>query len=143
NPILAKFAVFAAFATLCLIGVGGIVTSKGVGMSVPDWPTSYGYNMFLFPISQWVGGIREEHTHRLFASGVGLLTTILAVWIWLKEERKWLRWLGVIAFFGVVFQGVLGGVRVVLKMDEIGIFHAGLAQAFLCLMVAIAVVLSA
>src|SRR5436190_16412845 len=142
NPLLAKFAAFTAFATLCLIGIGGIVTSKGVGMSVPDWPTTYGYNMFLFPISQWVGGIREEHTHRLFASWVGLLTTILAVWIFLKEERRGLRWLGVVAFVGVVLQGVLGGMRVVLKMDGLGIPHAALAQGFLCLLVAISLFLS-
>lgn len=142
NPWLAKFAVFTAFATLFLIGVGGIVTSKGVGMSVPDWPTTYGYNMFLFPISQWVGGIREEHSHRLFASWVGFLTTILAIWIWLKDDRKWLRWLGVAAFFAVVLQGVLGGLRVVLKMDGLGIPHAALAQSFLCLLVAISLFLS-
>lgn len=142
NPWLKRFAVFTAVATLCLIGIGGIVTSKGVGMSVPDWPTTYGYNMFLFPISKWVGGIREEHSHRLFASWVGLLTTILAVWLWIKEDRRWLRWLGVIAFFAVVLQGVLGGLRVVLIKDEIGIFHAGLAQAFFCLTVAIAIFLS-
>jgi cytochrome c oxidase assembly protein subunit 15 len=142
NPWLAKFAAFTALATLCLIGVGGLVTSKGVGMSVPDWPTTYGYNMFLFPISKWVGGIREEHTHRLFASWVGMLTTILAFWLWLREERRWLRWLGVIAFFGVVLQGVLGGLRVVLKMDNLGIPHAALAQSFLCLLVAISLFLS-
>lgn len=142
NPLLAKFAAFAAVATLCLIGIGGIVTSKGVGMSVPDWPTTYGYNMFLFPISKWVGGIREEHSHRLFASLVGMLTTILAVWIWLKEERPWLRKLGFLALFAVIMQGVLGGLRVVLKMDGLGIPHAGLAQAYFCLMVAIAVFLS-
>jgi heme a synthase len=142
NPWLTKFAVFTAFATLCLIGVGGLVTSKGVGMSVPDWPTTYGYNMFLFPISQWVGGIREEHSHRLFASWVGMLTTILAVWIWLKDERRWLRWLGLVAFIGVVLQGVLGGLRVVLKMDGLGIPHAALAQSFLCLLVAISLFLS-
>lgn len=142
NPWLARFAAFTALATLCLIGVGGLVTSKGVGMSVPDWPTTYGYNMFLFPISKWVGGIREEHTHRLFASWVGLLTTILMVWLWIKEERRWLRWLGVAAFFSVILQGVLGGLRVVLKMDNLGIPHAGLAQAFLCLLVAISLFLS-
>ena len=142
NPWLTKFAVFTALATLFLIGVGGIVTSKGVGMSVPDWPTTYGYNMFLFPISQWVGGIREEHSHRLFASWVGFLTTILAVWIWIKEERRWLRWLGVAAFVGVVLQGVLGGMRVVLKMDGLGIPHAALAQTFLCLLIAISLFLS-
>lgn len=142
NPWLTKFAAFTAVATLFLIGVGGLVTSKGVGMSVPDWPTTYGYNMFLFPVSQWVGGIREEHSHRLFASWVGMLTTVLAIWIWLKEERRWLRWLSVMAFVGVVLQGVLGGMRVVLKMDGLGIPHAALAQGFLCLLVAISLFLS-
>jgi hypothetical protein len=70
---------FTAVATLGLIALGGLVTSHGAGMAVPDWPTTYGYNMFLFPISQWVGGIFYEHTHRLYASGVGLLTVVLAV----------------------------------------------------------------
>ena len=107
-------------------------------MAVPDWPTTYGYNMFLFPISQWVGGIFYEHTHRLIASGVGLLTVILAVWLWLKEERRWLRWLGIAAFFAVSLQGVLGGLRVTLYKQEIGIFHAALAQLFLLLVCAIA-----
>src|SRR5262249_6895961 len=74
----------------------------------------------------------------LFASGVGLLTTVLAVWLWLKESRRWLRWLGVIAFGAVVLQGVLGGLRVVLLKDEIGIFHATLAQLFFVLNCAIA-----
>jgi cytochrome c oxidase assembly protein subunit 15 len=67
-----------ALASLALIGVGGLVTSHGAGMAVPDWPTTYGYNMFAFPLSQWVGGIFYEHTHRLVAAGVGLLTTVLA-----------------------------------------------------------------
>lgn len=111
-------------------------------MAVPDWPTTYGYNMFLFPVSQWVGGIFYEHTHRLVASGVGFLTTILAVWLWCKEERRWLRWLGVIAFFAVTLQGVLGGLRVTLYKDELGIFHAALAQLFLLLVSAIALFLS-
>lgn len=142
DPWLAKFAAFTALATLCLIGIGGIVTSKGVGMSVPDWPTTYGYNMFLFPISKWVGGIRDEHTHRLFASWVGLLTTILAVWIQLRDGRSWMRKLGWTAFVLVSFQGLLGGLRVVKMKDEIGIFHAILAQAFLCLLVGISLSLS-
>jgi cytochrome c oxidase assembly protein subunit 15 len=142
NPWLTRFAAFTALATLCLIGIGGIVTSKGVGMAVPDWPTTYGYNMFLFPISKWVGGVRDEHTHRLFASWVGLLTTALAVWIWLKDERSWMRKLGLIAFITVSAQGVLGGLRVVKMKDEIGIFHAVLAQSFLCLLVAITLFLS-
>src|SRR2546427_9736556 len=98
NPWLHRLAVFTAVATVALLGVGGLVTSHGVGMAVPDWPTTYGYNPFLFPISKWTGGIFYEHSHRLVASGVGLLTTILAVWLWLKESRAWLRWLGVMAF---------------------------------------------
>lgn len=133
NPWLHRFAVLTAMSTLLLIAIGGLVTSHGAGMAVPDWPTSYGYNMFLFPPSYWigVGGIFYEHSHRLFASFVGLLTTVLAIWLWLKEERTWLRWCGVAAFFAVVMQGVLGGLRVTLFKDEIGIFHAALAQSFL------------
>ncbi len=73
-------------ATVLLLGSGGIVTSKEVGMSVPDWPTTYGYNMFLFPFSQWVGGIFYEHSHRLIASGVGLMTMVLAAWILAKDR---------------------------------------------------------
>lgn len=138
NPWLARFAVLTAGATLALIGVGGLVTSHGAGMAVPDWPTSYGYNMFLLPISYWVGGILYEHSHRLVASGVGFLTTILAVWLWLKESRAWLRWLGVTAFVLVVVQGLLGGLRVVLYQDELGIFHAAIAQLFFLLVCAIA-----
>ena len=85
-----------------------MVTSQGVGMSVPDWPTTYGYNMFLFPISKWVGGIFYEHTHRLVASWVGFLTVILAVWLWFKEERRWLRWLGVAALGRGICAGCAG-----------------------------------
>jgi len=138
NQWLHRFAVLTALATLLLICVGGVVTSKGVGMSVPDWPTTYGYNMFLFPFSKWVGGIFYEHSHRLVASAVGLLTVILALWLWIKEERRWMRWLGILAVFAVVLQGVLGGLRVTLFKDELGIFHAALAQLFFVLVSAIA-----
>lgn len=138
NPWLHRFAVLTALATLTLVGVGGLVTSHGAGMAVPDWPTTYGYNMFLFPISQWVGGILYEHTHRLTGAAVGLLTIVLTVWLWLKEPRAWLRWLGVAALFGVVLQGVLGGLRVVLLKNQLGILHAALAQLFLVLVCAIA-----
>src|SRR5580692_3269706 len=137
NHWLTRFALATAVATLVLIGAGGLVTSHEAGLSVPDWPTSYGYNMFLFPISKWGGGIFFEHIHRLMASAVGLLTTILAIWLWVKEPRRWMRWLGVAAFFGVVLQGVLGGLRVVWLKDEIGIFHAALAQLFFVLLCAI------
>ena len=233
NPWLHRFALMTAGATLVLIGIGGLVTSHEAGMAVPDWPNSYGYNMFLFPISKWMGGIFYEHSHRLAASAVGLLTTILCLWLWVRETRKiqwtkkgvsssksanrvslkpgqrpaaggkllsrirtslhwvketqsverWigvgiitavillmgvrqlpmfialasaaplaivysvvqirrepgsLRWWGIMAFAAVILQGVLGGLRVVLIKDEIGIFHAILAQMFLVLLWAIA-----
>jgi heme a synthase len=130
NRWLHRFAWFTWLLTLLLICSGGMVTSKGVGLAVPDWPTSFGYNMFLFPFSKWVGGILFEHTHRLTASAVGLMTIVLAVWIWRADERRWLRYLGVAALGAVIVQGVLGGLRVTLLKDEIGIFHACLAQAF-------------
>jgi cytochrome c oxidase assembly protein subunit 15 len=134
---LHRFAWFTSVATLFLICSGGMVTSKGVGLAVPDWPTTFGYNMFLFPVSQWVGGIFFEHTHRLIASTVGFLTIILAVWIWRVDPRRWMRKLGWAALGAVVFQGVLGGLRVTMLKDEIGIFHACLAQAFLGMLVVI------
>jgi cytochrome c oxidase assembly protein subunit 15 len=102
-------------------------------MSVPDWPTSYGYNMFLFPWSRMEGPIFLEHSHRLVASGIGFLTLILAGWIWAVDRRPWLRWLSLVAVLAVIAQGVLGGLRVVLYKDELGIFHAALAHAFLAL----------
>jgi len=130
--------VLTAFATFLLLGLGGLVTSHEAGMSVPDWPTSYGYNMFALPIKFWNGGAFFEHTHRLLASAVGLLTTLLAVWLWLKDPRSWMRWLGVAAFLGVVAQGVLGGLRVTLHMDSLGIFHGTIAQLFFVLTCALA-----
>ena len=117
-----------------------MVTSRNVGLAVPDWPTTFGYNMFLFPVSKWVGGILFEHTHRLMGSLVGFLTIILAVWLWLSEVRRWVRNLSVVALVGVILQGILGGLRVTMMKDEIGIFHACVAQAFLGLLVVIALV---
>src|SRR5262245_3215206 len=226
NSWLRRFSWLTALCTLGLIAVGGLVTSHEAGMAVPDWPNTYGYNMFLFPFSKWVGGILFEHSHRLVASLVGLLTTILAMWLWIRETSdkypneaescfpKWLkkfqsnylgksfikivggafkfilngrliaglvgfmvvillmgfrklpvyitlaslaplaigfafyqisrqgdsglRWWGVAAFAAVILQGVLGGLRVVLFKDEIGIFHAALAQLFFVLVCLIA-----
>lgn len=134
---LHRFAFFTALTTLFLICSGGMVTSKGVGLAVPDWPTTFGYNMFLFPVSKWVGGIFFEHTHRLIASMVGFLTIILAAWLWRLDDRRWLRHLGVAALILVIVQGVLGGLRVTLLKDEIGIFHACLAQMFFGLLIVI------
>src|SRR5439155_23084860 len=137
---LNRFAWLTCVSTLLLICSGGMVTSKNVGLAVPDWPTTFGYNMFLFPVSRWVGGILFEHTHRLIGSLVGFLTIILAVWLWLCADRRWVRNLGVIAVIGVILQGILGGLRVTMMKDQIGIFHACVAQAFLALLVFIALV---
>src|SRR5437868_5689174 len=137
---LHRFAWFTATATLLLICSGGMVTSKGVGLAVPDWPTTFGYNMFLFPVSKWIGGVLFEHTHRLIASTVGFLTVILAIWLWRADDRQTVKTLGVVAVGAVILQGTLGGLRVTLLKDQIGIFHACLAQAFLGLLVLIAVV---
>src|SRR5213596_370657 len=137
---LNRFAWLTCIATLLLICSGGMVTSKNVGLAVPDWPTTFGYNMFLFPVSKWVGGILFEHTHRLMGSLVGFLTIILAVWLWPRDDRRWVRNLGLIALAGVILQGILGGLRVTMMKDEIGIFHACIAQAFLGLLVVIALV---
>jgi len=98
--------------------------------------------MFLFPVSQWVGGIFFEHTHRLIASAVGFLTIILAVWLWRAEPRRWVRNLGWVALGAVVLQGLLGGLRVTLLKDQIGIFHACLAQGFFGLLVVIGIATS-
>jgi len=120
--------------TLVLICSGGLVTSKGVGLAVPDWPETYGYNMFAFPISRWVGGVFYEHTHRLIASGVGLLTFGMTVWMFISEPRRWVKILSIIAAVAVLVQGILGGLRVTMLKDEIGIFHGMLAQSFLLLL---------
>ena len=142
NPWLNRFAWLTALATLLLICSGGMVTSKNVGLAVPDWPTTFGYNMFLFPVSKWIGGVLFEHTHRLIASVVGFLTLILAAWLWFGQDRQWLRGLGLLAVAGVVLQGILGGLRVTLLKDAIGILHACLAQAFLGLIVLIALAMT-
>jgi cytochrome c oxidase assembly protein subunit 15 len=182
--------------TWFLIGVGGVVTSHGVGMAVPDWPNTYGYNMFYFPFSQWVGGIFWEHSHRLVASLVGFMTLMLAIWSQGQGGRRLLRFfffpagllISLLVFFfvrenvgqhlsitlgfslfvlGVSFawprmgaapvsvrrlawaalglvvcQGMLGGLRVTLYADQIGIFHASTAQLFLVLISVIALIVS-
>jgi cytochrome c oxidase assembly protein subunit 15 len=138
NPGMHYFAILTAIMTFLLLGLGGLVTSHEAGMSVPDWPNTYGYNMFLFPIGKWVGGVFYEHTHRLLASAVGLLTVGLAVWLGRRDPRRWMRWLGVAAVALVVAQGVLGGLRVRWHMDNLGIFHGTTAQLFFILVCALA-----
>jgi cytochrome c oxidase assembly protein subunit 15 len=139
-----RYAQFVVLCTVLLIAAGGLVTSTGSGLSVPDWPTTYGWNMFTFPISKWVGGIRYEHSHRLIASTVGFLTIVLAIWTWKVEPRRWVRRLGFTALGAVILQGLLGGLTVMFFLPPaISIGHASLAQLFFCLTVTMATVTSA
>src|SRR6266567_7677119 len=142
HPALHTLALLTAIATFPLIFMGGLVTSHGAGMSVPDWPNSYGYNMFLFPPRLWIGGILYEHTHRLMGTVVGMLSIVLTIVAWRVEPRRWVRWLATGVLGMVVLQGVLGGLRVVLVKLDLAIVHACLAQAFFCLAAFVCVVTS-
>src|SRR5688500_9501948 len=142
NPALHRLALATTLATFPLIFMGGLVTSHGAGMSVPDWPNSYGYNMFTFPPSQWIGGIFYEHTHRLMGTIVGMLSIALTIWAWRTEPRCWVRWLATGVLGAVIFQGVLGGLRVVWVELRLAVVHACFAQAFFCLAALTAVVTS-
>lgn len=136
--LLNRFARFHALCTFLLIIAGGLVTSTDSGLAVPDWPKSYG--MWMPPM---VGGVFYEHGHRMVASFVGFLTIILAVWLWKKEPRKWVRNLGALALFTVILQGVLGGITVLWFLPTpISVMHATLAQTFFCLSVSIVIVTS-
>jgi heme a synthase len=125
-------------ATFVLILAGGLVTNTGAALAVPDWPTTFGHNMFLYPPSKMVGGILYEHSHRLLGATVGILTIGLAASLWIGERRRWLSWLGVVALVAVTLQGVLGGLRVLLVEDGLAIIHGSLAQAFFGLAVCLA-----
>ena len=141
--LLHLFALLTAASTAVLIFAGGLVTSTGSGLSVPDWPNSYGWTMFTFPIENWVGGIFYEHTHRLIASTVGFLILVLAFWLWRADPRRWVRRLGFIALGAVITQGMLGGITVLWYLpDPISIAHASLAQIVFCLTTTIALVTS-
>lgn len=135
NIWLHRFAVLTAGATFILIFIGGLVTSTGSGLAVPDWPLSFGQ---FFPPME--GGVLFEHGHRMAATFVGFLTTLLVIWIYLKEPRAWVRRLGLIALLAIILQGLLGGITVLLKLPtSVSVAHACLAQAFFCLMIALAV----
>jgi cytochrome c oxidase assembly protein subunit 15 len=137
RPGLHRLAIFTACITLLLIVAGALVTSNDAGLSVPDWPTSFGS---IYKIPHMVGGIKYEHSHRMVAEFVGLLTIILAVWTWRVEKRRWLRWLGVAALGTVILQGVLGGLTVLLFLPAaVSSAHAAVAQTFFCIAVLIAV----
>jgi cytochrome c oxidase assembly protein subunit 15 len=133
---LHRYALFSAAVTCVLIFVGGLVTSTGSGLAVPDWPLSFGQ---VFP--PMVGGVLYEHGHRLMATFVGMSTVVLAVWVWLHDRRPMARRLVTAALVAVVVQGLLGGMTVLLRLPtSVSVAHACLGQAFFCLMVAIALV---
>jgi cytochrome c oxidase assembly protein subunit 15 len=150
----AVFANVALAATFLLVTVGGLVTSADAGLAVVDWPNSYGYNMFLYPLSRMTGGIYYEHAHRLLGSLVGLTTLTLAVRLLRIEPRAWVRVLGVAAFVLVVTQGVLGGLRVTGEFTlsdseaatspnvNLAVVHGVLGQVFLATMMGLALVTS-
>jgi heme a synthase len=106
NVWLNRFAWALAVATLLLVALGGVVTTKGVGMAVPDWPRTYDHHMFLFPPSQWVAGVLFEHSHRLWASLVGLFCGVLAIWTWVRGTSGRQRVVGVAAM--VIVLALLG-----------------------------------
>ena len=138
NRGLHRFAVFTACVTFLLIVAGGLVTSNEAGLSVPDWPLSYGS---LMPPLE--GNIRYEYTHRMIAALVGVLTIILAVWLWRREERKGVRWLGLASLLAVITQGILGGITVIYLLPlPVSVGHACLAQTFFCMVVSLALLTS-
>lgn len=143
RPRLALYAKVLAAATLFLIFMGGQVKSHEAGLAVPDWPTTYGENMFTFHYSKWTGGIWHEHVHRLVASGIGMLTIGLLVWLFASEKRGWLRTLGIAALVMVIAQGVLGGLTVILHLPAwTSVSHGVLAQTFFMLTILIAYAVS-
>ena len=143
NRPLHLFASLTAAATLVLIFIGGLVTSTQSGLSVPDWPNTYGRFMFAFPLADMVGGILFEHTHRMIASIVGLLTVALAIWLWRSDTRAWVVRLGFIAVAAVIVQGVLGGLTVLFLLPTpISVTHAALAQTFFLIVLSLAYITS-
>ena len=137
NRGLHRFAIVLAAWTFLLIIAGALVTSNDAGLSVPDWPTSFGS---LYKIPKLVGGVKFEHTHRMIAQVAGLLTIVMAIWTWRAEKRRWLRVLGLAALGTVIAQGVLGGITVLFYLPPpVSSAHAALAQTFFCIAVTMAV----
>jgi heme a synthase len=135
---LQRYAWFVAIFVFLLVIAGGLVTSTGSALAVPDWPLSFG--KFFPPM---VGGVLYEHGHRMIAATAGFLTIILTVWLWRGQENRVLRWLGVAAIGVVCLQGLLGGLTVLLRLPApISVGHACLGQTFFCVIVSIAVLSS-
>jgi len=134
NRWLHAYAIFVACATFLLIIAGALVTGNDAGLSVPDWPTSFGS----FRMPRMVGGVKYEHGHRMIAGAVGILTLILALWIWRSEPRRWVRRLGGAAVLTIVAQALLGGITVLFYLPvTVSVSHACLAQLFFCIAVSL------
>jgi cytochrome c oxidase assembly protein subunit 15 len=132
---LHRLAMFAVGSTFCLVFIGGLVTSTGSALAVPDWPLAFGK---LIPA--WEGGIRFEFGHRVAAGFVAILTLILMAWALRVERRRWVRRLAMTAFGLVIVQAILGGITVLLELPlAIAVTHAATAQAFFCLIASIAI----
>jgi hypothetical protein len=135
SPWLRRYAAFLSLATFLLIIAGALVTSNDAGLSVPDWPTSFG----TFRMPRMVGGVKFEHGHRMIAGTVSILTMVLALWLWRSEPRRWVRRLGALAVVTIIAQAVLGGITVLFYLPvAISVSHACLAQTFFCLTVSMA-----
>jgi cytochrome c oxidase assembly protein subunit 15 len=128
--------VFVACVTFLLLIAGALVTSNDAGLSVPDWPTSFGS---IYKMPPMIGGIKYEHTHRLIAWSVGVMTIAIAVWTWLVERRAWMKQLAFAALGTVILQGILGGITVLKFLPPlVSTAHAMVGQTFFCIAVTIA-----
>jgi heme a synthase len=137
NPGFHRFAIFTACATFILIIAGALVTSNDAGLSVPDWPTSYGH---VFRLPPWIGGIRYEHSHRMIAGFIAICTAVIAFWILFADRRRWMKLLAFGALIVIVLQAILGGITVLdFLPPAISTAHATMAQTFFCIVVLIAV----
>lgn len=138
EPWRHRYALLVAIATVVLLMAGGLVTSTGSGLAVPDWPLSFGR---FFP--RMTGGVLFEHGHRLVAAAVGFLTVVLALWFRVRESRPWVRRLAYAAVGTVIAQGLLGGLTVLLRLPpSVSVLHACLAQGFFCVVVLLALATS-
>ena len=136
---LRRFSKLIVFSTLFLIFAGALVKSHEVGLSVPDWPTTYGKQMFAFPLSDMVGGIFYEHGHRIIATIVGFFTMIQAIWLGFSHHPNWLKKLGFFALAMVIIQGLFGGITVLFFLPPlVSIIHGILAQTFFIMTIIIA-----
>ncbi|MCB0310444.1 MAG: COX15/CtaA family protein, partial [Bdellovibrionales bacterium] len=139
NYWLPRICLSLPFLVLFLIFAGALVTSHNAGLAVPDWPTTFGENMFLYHPSKWQGIIFYEHGHRLLAALIGVVTLCVAIWLSLIEKRKWVKIVAALALLAVVLQGLLGGLTVLwLLPPAVSVMHAMLAQSFLLLVVVLA-----